>query len=245
MDRIKATIAYDGTNYCGWQIQPNGVTIQETVEKAIEEVLGTKIKITASGRTDAGVHALGQVFHFDNSSTIPANKLSFAINAKLPEDIRILKTEIVSNDFHARYSAKNKTYIYKMYLGKYRNPLKRNYETYIGKEINIIPMQAAAEMLLGSHDFVGFSSSGSDVKTTVREIFNANIDRNGDELQFEITGNGFLYNMVRIIVGTLIEIGEGKKDAECIAKILNTKKRNLGGKTAKPQGLYLLKVKYL
>ncbi|MEG2001826.1 MAG: tRNA pseudouridine(38-40) synthase TruA [Clostridia bacterium] len=244
MQRVKVTISYDGGDYHGWQRQPNGVCVQEIVEKTLAEICGTAIKIYASGRTDEGVHAIGQVFHFDNPTTIPADRICFVLNRILPNDIVATASELVSDDFNARYSAKRKTYLYKMYFSTMDLPFERKYKLRIDTKIDIEKMRQAANYLVGIHDFVGFSATGSYVGSTIREIFDASFTEVGNELQFRVTGSGFLYNMVRIIVGTLLEVGYGKYQPERVRDVLLSKNRKLAGKTVSGVGLYLEKVEY-
>jgi tRNA pseudouridine38-40 synthase len=241
---IKIEIEYDGTNYSGWQVQPNGNTIQETIEKALFKITGENITINGSGRTDSGVHAYGQVASFISISGIPPEKFSYALNQNLPDDIVIKKSEQVSDDFHARYSAVKKEYIYKIYNSLFPSAIHRNHMYHIRQELDTVKMQNAADYFCGKHDFSSFMSAGSDVKSTEREIYKSEIKRNQDIITFNITGNGFLYNMVRIIVGTLIEAGTGKIKPDKIQEILKSKDRSQSGKTAPPHGLYLNKVYY-
>ncbi len=244
MKRTKVTIAYDGTNYCGWQSQPNGITVQEVVETALKKTMGQDIKVFASGRTDQGVHAVGQVFHFDNPSTIPCDRVWHCLNSVLPKDVKATDSCEVASDFNARYDVKKKTYIYKMYMGKTSLPFYRNTMTYVGNNLDVSKMQKACEKFVGKHNFLAFSSTGSPRDDYHREIFFANLEQNGEFLTFKVTGNGFLYNMVRIMVGTLIAIGEGGIPIENIERAYLEKQRNLLGKTAKPEGLYLFHVEY-
>lgn len=244
MRRVKVTISYDGSIYSGWQRQENALSVQEVVENAIEQIVGEKIKIYSSGRTDEGVHAIGQVFHFDDISTIPTTKFYLALNSKLPQDIVAVKSEEVEDNFNARYDAKKKTYLYKMYFGDVDLPFERKYKLRIDKNINVELMNKGAKYLVGVHDFVGFSSTGSIVSSTIRQIYDVSFQKVENELHMRICGNGFLYNMVRIIVGTLIDIGNGKYPPNQIEKVLEQKERSLAGKTAKSIGLYLESVEY-
>ena len=224
MRNLKITLQYNGKEYCGWQKQPNALGIQGTVEKAIYEITKEEVKVTASGRTDAGVHALGQVANFKTESKIPADRLPDALNAKLPKDISVISCEEVDIDFHARYNACGKTYRYLIYNKPYRSRLE-------------------AKSLIGTHDFGGFMSSGSSVKDTVRTIYDVDIQENDGMISIEVSGNGFLYNMVRIIVGTLVDIGRGRIKHN-MEEIINSKSRSMCGHTAPAHGLFLKKVNY-
>ena len=243
--RIVLEIEYDGTDYCGWQIQPNGDTVQEEIELAIEKVTGVRSQVCGSGRTDSGVHAAGQVAHFDTNSSIPPEKFAAAINAVLPNDIKIKRSKQADENFHARFSAKKKTYVYKMYVGEFVSPLKDRYALHIPYKLNVENMQKAANMLIGEHDFKCFLASNSDVKDTVRTIYRSQITFNGDDIEYTVTGNGFLYNMVRIIVGTLLKVGEGKMAPEELNEILSSGDRTKAGATVPARGLTLLSVEYL
>lgn len=244
--RILITIEYDGTSFCGWQSQNGKRCVQSTLESALSDFYGEKIEIHGSGRTDAGVHAFGQTAHFDApiKNNFKVEKLPYAINEKLPEDVKILYAKIVPNDFHARKSVKQKTYQYKAYFSHFESPLDRARKMRIFPEPNLKAMQEAANLLLGEHDFSAFMSSGSSIKDTTRTIFSIVIKKNQNDYTFEICGNGFLYNMVRIIVGTLIEIGQNRLSLTNIQKALSTGDRKYAGRTAQPQGLYLKSVKY-
>ena len=209
MKRYKITVSYLGTNYCGWQTQKNGTSVQSVLENAFSKLFGAKTAVTGSGRTDAGVHALGQVAHFDAETSIPAEKIPFAINTMLPEDVRVLSCEEVSPDFHARFQAKEKTYVYKLYLSPHLNPLKNATAENICVPLDFAEMEKAARFIEGTHDFRCFEASGSSVKDTVRTVEKVEIIKNGEDVEIRVTGNGFLYNMVRIIAGTLVDVGKG------------------------------------
>lgn len=243
MRNLKLTIQYDGTRYCGWQKQPNSSGIQGTIEYAIYEITKEKVNITGSGRTDAGVHALGQVANFKTSSSIPANRIPDALNAKLPKDISIIDCQEVSEDFHSRYSATGKIYRYLIYNKPYRSPLYKDISYHVRYDLDIQKMRSEAKSLLGTHEFKGFMSSGSSVKDTVRTIHDITIKESGDLIVLEVEGNGFLYNMVRIIVGTLVDIGRGRIDKP-LEEIIASQDRGEAGHTAPAHGLFLKKVHY-
>lgn len=244
MVNVKLTIQYDGTNYCGWQKQKNGNTIQEEIEKAIMLVTGEKVDLIGSGRTDSGVHAKGQVANFLTNSNIPVDKIKFALNSRLPKDISIIESRIVDENFHSRYDAIGKRYKYIIYNNKVRNPLYRNFAYHVPYSLNYKEMQEATKYFLGSHDFSAFMASNSAVKTTIRTINKVTLEKIEDLTIFTIEGNGFLYNMVRIIIGTIVEIGRGKLKSSDIPNIIHSKDRRIAGHTAPPQGLYLEKVFY-
>ncbi|WP_425445953.1 tRNA pseudouridine(38-40) synthase TruA [Dethiothermospora halolimnae] len=244
MRNIKLTIQYDGTNYYGWQIQPNVVTVQQKVQDAIIKITKEKIKIHGAGRTDRGVHGLGQTASFYTNSNIPADKIKFALNSMLPDDIAIIDSQDMDKNFHARYSAKGKIYKYRIYNNKIRSPIFRNYSYHVPYDINYDKMKKASEYFLGEHDFIAFMASGSKVKDTFREIYDINFEKRDNIIDITFKGNGFLYNMVRIIVGTLLDVGKGKIEGKEILHIIKSKNRNNAGPTAKPQGLYLKKVLY-
>ena len=243
MRNLKLTIQYDGTKYCGWQKQPNSSGIQGTIEYAIYEITKEKVNIIGSGRTDAGVHALGQVANFKTNSNIPAARIPDALNAKLPKDISIIDCQEVSDDFHSRYSATGKIYRYLIYNKPYRSPLYKDISYHVRYDLDIQKMRVEAQSLLGTHEFKGFMSSGSSVKDTVRTIHNISIEESGDLIVLEVEGNGFLYNMVRIIVGTLVDIGRGRIDKP-LEEIIASQDRGEAGHTAPAHGLFLKKVHY-
>lgn len=239
--RLKCIVSYDGTNYSGFQRQQNQITIQGEIEKVLEKIHKKSVPIHASGRTDAKVHAYGQVFHFDSNLQIPNSNWKRALNSLLPDDIYIKDVEVVSDDFHSRFSAIGKEYHYKIMLNEY-NPLKKNYYCYV-KELNIDKMIEASKHLLGSHDFRSFSGNTEPVNY-IRTIYNIEFEPSDDILIIKFTGKSFLRYMIRIIVGTLIEVGTGKKQVEDIQNILEKHDRRCAGFTAEPQGLYLYKLDY-
>lgn len=244
MKNIKLTISYDGTNYHGWQKQNDVITIQSVIEDAIYKLTGENVDLTASGRTDANVHAIGQVANFKTNSKIFPEKFFVALNSMLTEDIRILKSEEADFDFNARFDAKKKTYLYQIYNEKTINPFYRMFSWHIPYELDFLLMDKALKELEGEFDFRAFMSSNSGVKSTIRTIYSTSIKKENNIIKIEITSNGFLYNMVRIIVGTIVEIGSKKRDLSCIKQAIELGQRNLLGRTAQAQGLFLKDVKY-
>lgn len=243
MKNLKVTIQYNGANYCGWQKQPDSLGIQGTIEKAINEITKEEVKLVGSGRTDAGVHALGQVANFKLESSIPVQKIPNALNAKLPKDISIIACTEVGDEFHSRYSAKGKRYRYLIYNNMYRNPIYKDISYHVRYDLDFKKMCKEAKHLIGEHDFKGFMSSGSSVTDTVRTIYDITLEKQEDLIILEVEGNGFLYNMVRIIVGTLVDIGRGRIN-ESLKDIINSKNRGKCGHTAPAHGLFLKKVDY-
>ncbi|HHY23318.1 MAG TPA: tRNA pseudouridine(38-40) synthase TruA [Clostridiaceae bacterium] len=241
---IKLIIEYDGTNYNGWQSQMNGTAIQDIVEGALFQLTGEKVKLTGSGRTDSGVHAYGQVANFFSTSSIPAEKFSFALNTILPKDIIIKKSLEVGSEFHARFSAKGKKYRYLIYNSTHPSALLRNRTFHVFYNLNIAAMKEASSHFIGTYNFEGFMAKGSQVKNTIRTIWETSLIKRDEIIQIEITGDGFLYNMVRIIVGTLIDVGIGRIKTQDISNIIRSCDRKLAGRTAPPQGLYLVEVYY-
>lgn len=244
MRNIKLTIEYDGKEFNGWQKQPNKLNIQGSIEQAIKQITGEDVDLQASGRTDAGVHALGQVANFKTNSHIPIEKFAIAINTNLKRSIRILKAEEVDERFHSRLSCKKKTYRYIINNSDQGTAIYRNLETNIPFSLDEVKMNEAVKYFIGEHDFKAFKASGTSSKSSVRIIYDAKVYRNGDRVYIELTGNGFLYNMVRIISGTLVEVGMGKLEPTDILEIIESKNREKAGKTLQPQGLYLVNVDY-
>ncbi|MGL4336467.1 MAG: tRNA pseudouridine(38-40) synthase TruA [Turicibacter sp.] len=242
MKRIKCVVSYDGTNFNGYQRQPGQRTVQGVIESALEKINKVPITIHSSGRTDAGVHAYGQVFHFDSAVNMEGIRYVRALNSILPEDVYIMDSQEVHPEFHSRYHGKIKEYHYKLSMNTY-NPLNRNYIYYHPRPLNIENMQKAMEYLLGTHDFTSFCGNLDD-GDKVRTIYTAQLINEEGEITFKFIGNGFLRYMIRIMVGTLIQVGEGRKTPEDIERILLAEDRRLAGHTAKPQGLYLQKVDY-
>lgn len=244
MKRIKLTIAYDGTNYCGWQVQPNGITVEEVVNKALKKLTGEDIQVIGASRTDSGVHALGNVAVFDTHTTIPPERISYALNQRLPEDIVIVKSEEVAEDFHPRYCDCSKTYEYHILNMRIPIPTKRLINYFVSYDLDVEKMRKAAGYLIGEHDFVSFCNVRTDVEDTVRTVTELEILKDGEEITIRISGNGFLYNMVRIIVGTLIRVGRGFYEPEKVKEILEAKDRKAAGVTAPPHGLILAEIRY-
>ena len=228
----------------GWQKQPNKLNIQGEIERAIEEITGEKIELVASGRTDAGVHSLGQIANFKTNSNIPIEKIPIAINTKLKRSIRILEAEEVDEKFHSRYNCKRKTYRYIINNSKNGTAIYRNLQYNFAEKLDEKKMNNAIKYFLGEHDFKGFKASGTSSKSSVRIIYSGKVERKEDLVIIELTGNGFLYNMVRIIAGTLLEVGLGKIKPEDIKNIIESEDRQKAGKTLPPQGLYLVNVEY-
>ncbi|KMZ52581.1 tRNA pseudouridine(38-40) synthase TruA [Dorea sp. D27] len=243
--RIRLVIAYDGTDYCGWQIQPNGITIEEVLNKALKRLTGEDIHVIGASRTDSGVHALGNVAVFDTTSSIPPERMSYALNQKLPEDIVIIRSEEVPSGWHPRYrDVVVKTYEYHIYNAPVKNPLRRRTSTHISFPLDVQKMQKGAEYLMGEHDFASFCNVRTDVQDTVRTVTELQIICDGPEIVIRITGNGFLYNMVRIIAGTLIRVGRGFYEPEKVREILEARERTEAGVTAPPNGLVLVGIDY-
>lgn len=245
MGRLKCTISYDGKGFSGYQIQPNKRTVQSEIEAALKRIhKGSDIPITASGRTDAGVHANGQVIHFDSFLEINLNGWQRALNANLPDDIYVKTVEAVDPAFHARFDVKKKTYHYRVLNTVEVDVFRRSYAFHYPFQLELLQMQEAAKILVGKHDFTSFCSAKTEVEDKVRTIFKLDVLQEQDDIIFKISGNGFLYNMVRIIVGTLLEVGTGKRSLEDVSLILDKRDRTLAGKTAPPNGLYLWEVVY-
>ena len=265
MARIMMRVAYDGTKYSGWQVQPNAVTIEGVLNAALKELTGEDIQVIGASRTDAGVHSLGNVCVFDTASRIPAEKMCYAVNNLLPEDIRVIESGQVADDFHPRHCDSVKTYEYRIWNDKFPSPTLRQYTHFTYRKIDIDKMRLAAEKLVGEHDFGAFCGSGSQAETTVRTIYSIDIsteDREesvsehielgakdetykyGRMIKIRVTGAGFLYNMVRIIAGTLLDIGNGLLDVDVIDKCLETHDRADAGPTAPASGLTMIGIKF-
>ena len=244
MRRIHLIVEYDGTNYAGWQRQSNAMTVQEKLERAVFRLTGEEVCVSGASRTDAGVHALGQSAHFDTQSRIPADKFSFALNTMLPPDIRVVRSEEVSMAFHARFSGRGKRYRYLIHAAPHAGALNRLTHAHVIYPLDVEKMRAEAQSLVGTHDFAAFAASGSVVKDTVRTIWRADVERQGAEICLIVEGNGFLYNMVRIIAGTLIGVGSGKLAPGAIKRAIESGSRLDLGITAPAHGLTLMEVFY-
>ena len=245
MRNIMLTIEYDGTNYAGWQRQPEDLTVQEVIESSLGEITGEEVVIYGSGRTDSGVHALGQVANFNTESRITAEQFQKGLNSVLPKDISILKSQEVPEDFHAQFSAKGKVYIYKVLNRSYGSALLRNRVWQVPYPISIEVMNEAARALIGEHDFSAFAQAGIEVKSTVRTVISAEFRKAGDDLlEFTIEADGFLKRMVRLIVGTLVQVGKKRLTATEFADILNSGSKNKFVLAAPAHGLYLKEVRY-
>ena len=242
--RVKLTVAYQGTMYQGWQRQPRHRSIQRTLEKLLTNLLHETIELTASGRTDAGVHALAQVATFDHHTTFPTSRICYVLNYHLPDDIQIINAEEVTTDFHPRYNAKRKIYTYKIHNSILKDPLKSNLYWHVPEPLDVEKMREAAAYWIGEHDFSAFRSQGSSARTTIRRIYNIDVIQSEDELSLIFEGNGFLYNMVRIMTAVLVMIGKGKLLSVDAKYLLESRDRSSVPWTAPPQGLYLTKVIY-
>ncbi|MBD5543502.1 MAG: tRNA pseudouridine(38-40) synthase TruA [Lachnospiraceae bacterium] len=239
MKRVMLTVAYDGTNYCGWQIQSNGNTIEAELNKHLSELLGEEIKVSGASRTDAGVHALCNLAVFDTNARMPGEKISYGLNQRLPEDIRIQESKEVDGDFHPRFTATKKTYEYRIYNSRFPNPVERLYSHFTYVPLNVDNMQRAAAFFVGEHDFKSFCAVGTQVESTIRTIYECTVEKNGPVICIRVSGNGFLYNMVRIIAGTLMEVGKGNLNPADVPTILEERNRQSAGPTAPAKGLML------
>ncbi len=244
MSRIRLTVEYDGTNYSGWQRQENAVSVQQRLEEALGKLLRQQVRVTGASRTDAGVHALGQTVHFDTDSRIPPEKYAFALNTMLPEDIRVRASRAAPPDFHARFDARGKIYRYLIHNGPHASALLRLSHAHVMYPLDEAKMEREARAILGTHDFRAFAASGSVAKDTVRTIYDCRAARSGSEVMLLVHGSGFLYNMVRILAGTVIQVGCGKLEEGAVARALAGKSRLSLGVTAPPHGLTLMRVFY-
>lgn len=244
MRNLLVTLSYDGSYYHGWQIQKNTVTVQEVFQKALEKVLCENTDIKGCSRTDSGVHANMYCVSFKTEKSIPCENTVRALNTYLPKNIAVTSCKEVSDDFHARYSVKSKRYVYRIYNGKIRNPFLEKYAFHYRYPIDEKYLNNEAQAFLGTHDFSGFCSANSDVEDTVRTVYSFSVERSGDDVFFTVEADGFLYNMVRIMIGTLLFISEGKIKSGELSSVIDSKKRSVAGKTAPPQGLYLDFVNY-
>lgn len=241
---LRLTVAYDGTGYHGFQRQLNGMTVQQRLEEALETLAGHPVRIAGAARTDAGVHASGQVVTFRLRAGVPTNRIASALQGVLPADILAIEADEVDELFHARFSARGKTYQYRILNQEIGDPLRRHQVWHVRRHLDVNAMQSAVAMLLGENDFSSFQASGSSAKHPIRRLFEASCSRQEDELRFLFHGNGFLYHMVRIIVGTVVDVGVGKNSLEEFKRIFLARDRKCAGNTAPPQGLCLLKVFY-
>lgn len=244
MKRIKLIVAYEGTNYCGWQIQPSGITIEEVLNKALSELLGEEIKVIGASRTDSGVHSLGNVAVFDTNTRIPSEKISHALNQRLPEDIVVQESSETAPDFHPRRCYSEKTYEYRILNRNVPIPTLRRDTYFCYRELDVEKMQKAAEYLEGTHDFKSFCSIHTYVEDTVRTILSCKVEQNGSVITIRVTGTGFLYNMVRIIAGTLLQVGIGKTAPEEMERVLAKMERSAAGPTAPAHGLTMIGIEY-
>ena len=244
MKRVLLSVEYDGTNYAGWQRQSNGLAVQQVLEKALSEACGEPVSATGSSRTDAGVHALAQQVHFDTASSIPPEKFPFVLNTVLPPDIRVQSGREVPADFHARFLSCGKTYTYRILNRRHGSALLRNVSWHVPVPLDLPAMRNALSALPGTHDFAAFQAAGGAAKTTVRTLDRADLERDGDLLRLTVSGNAFLYNMVRIIAGTMAEIGLRRLDPDAFRRALGTGNRLDLGMTAPPHGLELTEVRY-
>ena len=244
MKRIKLTVAYDGTDYCGWQIQKNGITVEEVLNRALSRLTGEEITVVGASRTDAGVHARGNVAVFDTDTRIPAERIVYAVNALLPEDVVVVRSEEVPAGWHPRKCVSVKTYEYRILNKEFPDPVRRRDTYFVSFSLDIERMRRAAEYLKGEHDFKSFCSAQTAVETTVRTICDLDIKKEGEIITIRVRGNGFLYNMVRIIAGTLAGVGRGYFEPEDMERMLEAKDRTQAGVTAPPQGLTLVGIEY-
>ncbi len=242
--RIKLLLEYKGTRYYGWQVQPNEVTVQGTLETCLSKMTDSPVRLHGAGRTDAGVHALGQVAHFDTTSSIPIDALQRGLNSLLPDDIVALLVTEVASDFHAQYAARQKTYAYMVYNHPLPSAFRAPYAWHLRRPLDLASMQSAAQVILGRHDFSAFRAASCTARNPVRCLSRIAVKRRGEQLFFVLRANGFLRHMVRNIVGTLVLIGQGKIHPESMAPILQSRQRQQAGPTAPPHGLFLVRVRY-
>lgn len=242
--RIKLVVAYDGTAYHGWQVQPNAVTVEGVLNEKLTELLGEEITVTGASRTDAGVHSLGNVAVFDTETRIPADKISYALNQRLPEDIVVQDSAEVASDFHPRFCDSKKTYEYRILNRRFPIPTLRRDTYFYYRPLDVAAMQKAAEYLVGEHDFKSFCTVGAQVDTTVRTLYALTVTRDEDVIKIRVTGNGFLYNMVRILAGTLISVGIHEREPEDMTRILAACDRTAAGPTAPACGLTMVGIRY-
>ena len=244
MRRIRLIVEYDGTNYVGWQIQPNGISVQEVLEHEISSLTHENIRIHGSGRTDSGVHACAQVVHFDTETRIPADKIPFALNVSLPSDIRVKYGDEPKHDFHARFDVLRKSYRYTIYCAPHASAFFSKTALHVHQSLDMQKMNSAAKALLGEHDFAAFKSVGTELQSTVRTIYTSNWTQDGCFMYYDICGSGFMYNMVRILVGTMIAVGKGYLPENAIENALKVCRRDAAGDTAPAHGLMMTRVEY-
>lgn len=244
MKRVMLRVAYDGTNYCGWQLQPNAQTVEGVLNQALTRLLGEPVAVIGASRTDSGVHSLGNVAVFDTDTRIPADKISYALNQRLPDDIVVQESCEVASDFHPRHCDSTKTYEYKILNREFPLPTVRRDSYFFYRRLDTLRMQEAADELVGTHDFASFCAAHAQVETTVRTVYSCKVLREGDLIRIRVTGAGFLYNMVRIIAGTLIEVGTGARQPQEISEILQAKNRSAAGPTAPAHGLTMIGIEF-
>ncbi|MEE4253462.1 MAG: tRNA pseudouridine(38-40) synthase TruA [Desulfuromusa sp.] len=242
MSRIKLIVAYDGTDYVGWQFQPNGISIQERLEQGLHRLTGSIHRVYSSGRTDSGVHARGMVCHFDTEKELPLTAWREGLNRFLPDDIAVREAEHVDDQFHARFSARGKRYRYTILRDSVRSPLERKTSWQVKKKLDLTKMQTAAKSFVGQHDFAAFRTSGCSAGTTIREIYSITFTEDGTLLHIDVCGSGFLKNMIRMMVGTLAQIGRGKRSVVSIQELLDGAESVFSPLTAPAQGLCLMEV---
>lgn len=244
MKRILLVVAYDGTNYCGWQVQKNGETIEGVLNRELSNLFGEEIQVIGASRTDSGVHALGNVAVFDTDTRMPGEKISYALNSRLPEDVRIQRSLEVKEDFHPRKCACTKYYEYRILNREFELPSERLNTYFYRHPLDVERMRAACSYFLGEHDFKSFCSIHTQAETTVRTVYSLEVKQEGELIRIQVSGNGFLYNMVRIISGTLIQVGSGMREPEDILAMLEALDRQAAGPTAPAKGLTLVGMKY-
>ena len=244
MKRVLLTISYDGTAYHGWQVQPNGITVQQVLQETLEKLLGKKTGVTGCSRTDAGVHAKEFCCHLDCDDNIPDDAFLRGLNSCLPSDIAVKAVKMVANDFHARYNAAGKEYVYYINNSRKKDPFLSRYSWTVERTLDIDKINEFCRKIIGKHDFYAFSSSGRTVEDTIRTVSECFAEKNGDIIEFHIKADGFLYNMVRIIAGTAVEVSLGRIPIDIIGEIFTSRRRDMAGITAPPEGLFLEKVFY-
>lgn len=244
MKRVMLRVAYDGTDYCGWQLQPGVATIEGVLNRALSSLLGEQITVTGASRTDSGVHSLGNVAVFDTDTRIPADKICYALNQRLPDDIVVQSSAEVAPDFHPRHCDSTKTYEYRILNREFPLPTERRDSYFYYRRLDLARMREAAAYLVGTHDFASFCAAHSQAETTVRTVYDCQVEKQGDLICIRVTGAGFLYNMVRIIAGTLIEIGSGLKEPQQMPAILDACARSAAGPTAPAHGLTMIGIEF-